>query len=123
MTTEQLSITRADAMYKLLAATGFLIGAFADLEELNRGKLPFTQSLKYSAKKFQEQLLSAELVVAGPNLSGKVQEADQLFDSYQLVDHLLSVALLAGRKLTPAAQKLLNEELEGVARKWGVFPD
>ena len=118
------STARADTLYKIMAASGFLIDAFAELERLG-AKPTFAMGVKNAALKFQVQLLATEKAITGVgrNDADYIQSLDQLHDSYILLDNLLTIMLNAGRKLTPQAQELLNNEMNAVATKYGVQAD
>lgn len=124
MTTEELSIKRADQVYKMLAATGFLIDAISEAESLGpHGQSLFKMNLKNTASKFKAQLVGVEQLIATNQHEDKNESIDQMADSYLLMDRLLSMCLKANRKLNPQAFEIMNNELEEVARKWGIAID
>ncbi|MDB5240103.1 MAG: hypothetical protein JWP57_728 [Spirosoma sp.] len=116
--------TRAtDLLYKMLAATGYLLDGFSEINRLNLTSPIFTMSLKHQAQKFKAGLTAAEQKVLGYTDQNRTEAIDQLAESYHLVERLMNIHLQAGRKLTEEARLLLSNELEAVAKKYGITVD
>lgn len=111
---------KADTLYKALAANGYIISLMDELQHRGQFQTVFNGSFATSAKRFYKQCLIAEAHVTGARLEQSDEAMEQMFESYQLMERILTLVLYAGRKLTPEAALLLNAELEGVASKYGI---
>ncbi|GAB3956676.1 hypothetical protein GCM10028805_47280 [Spirosoma harenae] len=101
---------------------GFLLNSFNQLEFLSPGNSQqvFSMALKYSAKKFMAELEKAERIFTHGDIKTNEVMMQQMADSYEVVDTLMSLMLQAGRILTPEAMQLMNEDMLATAAKWGV---
>ncbi|QIP16798.1 hypothetical protein G8759_31235 [Spirosoma aureum] len=119
---DPLADKRADLVFKIMAAVGFMLDALDALDHATPGgkQQVFRAGLKNAAQKFKLQLETAEAHIAGHNYHDREQAMDQMAESYQVMDNLLTIMLQASLKLTPAAMELMNNEMIGVATKWGI---
>lgn len=117
---EQEKAFRADVLYKMLAANGYIISLMDDLKHQGQFTTVFNPSFASIAKKFYKQCLIAESHVTSVRSDDSDEAMEQLHNSYVMMDNVLTLVLHAGRKLTPEAPLLLNDELEALAGKYGV---
>ncbi len=120
LTKEQEKAFRADTLYRMLAANGYIISLMDDLKHRGQYTKVFNPSFATSAKGFYKQCLIAESHVTTARMDDSDEALDQMHQSYMLMDRIMTLVLFAGRKLTPEAALLLNDELEALAGKYGV---
>ncbi len=120
MTREEKQTKATDLTYKILSATGFLLDAFGEMEQLGLKSPIFKMALKQTANRFKDQLGKAEAVVTGHLDSDHIEAADQMGSSYILMDRLLSVHLEAGRKLSEEGVIILSKKIENTLTEFGL---
>jgi hypothetical protein len=122
-TQEKAKLREVDAVYKMQAVIGYMLLVMDD--ELKYHPM-YKQSFKAASRNYRDMLVKQEQAIyAGADLAGvdvSEEMVDQQQESYLLVERLMN-AHLRSAHLTEDAKMIMNDEIVGVLRKWGVVDE